>query len=397
LTGHRRKSYSECFEKVKHFASGFGAFTFAGNLPMRDRAGLLRTGGAPILVTGGAGFIGTALVCRLVNELGLAAVNADLLTYGSNPELPGLLNGAAPYAFEHIDICDGAELRRIFAQHRPSAVMHLAGETHVDRSIADPSIFLRTNTQGTFVLLEESRRYWTTLESARRQSFHVVLVSTDEVFGSIEAGAVFSEESPYRPNSPYAASKAAANHFGRAAHRTYGLPVTITYCTNNYGPYQFHDKFIPTVIHRALAGTSIPIYGDGLQVREWLFVDDHVDALLRVLDAGEPGEEYMIGSGVRYRNVDLAIELCRIVDDLCPVPGNRRENLIEFVIDRPGHDRGYGVDTRKIQRDLGWVAKEPPGAGLRRTVEWYVRRQMSGTPPCAAAATRHMACASDAG
>src|SRR5919199_1766014 len=309
-----------------------------------------------VLVTGGAGFIGSAVVRRLIRTGSETVVNVDKLTYAGNLEsLAGAL-GDRRHCFEQVDICDAAALRRIFKEYAPRAVLHLAAESHVDRSIDGPAAFIQTNLVGTFTLLEEARRYWRALRGAAREQFRFLHVSTDEVFGSLGAHGHFTEATPYRPSSPYSASKAGADHLVRAWHHTYGLPVIITNCSNNYGPYQFPEKLVPLMILRALAGKPLPVYGRGDNVRDWLFVDDHAEALLTVLAKGRSGETYLIGGRSERRTIDVVRSICALVDELCPDPrGARRESLIRFVPDRPGHDLRYAIDPSKLKRELGWA------------------------------------------
>jgi dTDP-glucose 4,6-dehydratase len=272
-----------------------------------------------------------------------------------------------------VDICDGAALRALFESFQPTGVVHLAAESHVDRSIDGPGDFIRTNLVGTFTLLEESRRYWQQAGPALRESFRFVHVSTDEVYGSLDDGGFFTEASPARPNSPYSASKAGADHLARAWHHTYGLPVLVSNCSNNYGPYQFPEKLIPLTILNALAGRPIGVYGRGENVRDWLFVDDHVEALLTILRAGVPGETYVVGGGSPLANIDVVRAICALVDEMAPDSSiGPREGLIRFVGDRPGHDLRYAIDASRIQGELGWRPRESFESGLRRTVRWYL-------------------------
>jgi dTDP-glucose 4,6-dehydratase len=323
-----------------------------------------------ILVTGGAGFIGTSVVRLLLGE-GAQVVNLDKLTYaGSNPPL-GALGADGRYALEVADVADGDALQRIFARHRPDAVMHLAAETHVDRSIDGPDPFVRTNLLGTFRLLEAARAYWERLPADERARFRFHHVSTDEVYGSLDEGHA-AEGAPYRPNSPYAASKAGADHLARAWHRTYGLPVVATNCTNNYGPWQFPEKLVPLMILNAMEGKALPVYGAGANRRDWLHVADHAAALALVLRAGEIGETYNIAGGAERTNIDLVRQLCAVLDDELPQSPHRpHERLIAFVADRPGHDLRYAIDDRKIRQHLGWRPAESLESGLRQTVRWY--------------------------
>ena len=314
-----------------------------------------------ILITGGAGFIGSAVVRRAV-------------TYSANLENVETVAGHPGYAFEQADICDQATVREIFARHRPDAVMHLAAESHNDRAIEGPLDFVRTNVVGTAVLLEAAREHWNSLPEPERADFRFHHVSTDEVFGALGDEGDFTEETPYDPNSPYSASKAGADHLVRAWGRTYGLPVVITNCANNYGPFQFPEKLIPTVITRALEGKTIPVYGDGRQVRDWLHVDDHADALLLVLSKGRLGETYCIGGDSSKRNIEVIRMLCEHLDRLAPANTHHAEK-ITFVTDRPGHDFRYSIDDSKLRAELGWQAKMPLEAGLEDTVRWYVENR----------------------
>ncbi len=326
-----------------------------------------------ILVTGGAGFIGSAVVRRLIGETESMVVNLDKLTYAGNLESLAEVGDHPRYRFERVDICDAARVRRIFEEYQPDAVLHLAAESHVDRSIDGPAEFIQTNLVGTFVLLEEARRYWSALPDERRPSFRFLHVSTDEVFGSLGPAGFFTEETPYHPNSPYSASKAGSDHLVRAWHHTYGLPVLLTNCSNNYGPYQFPEKLIPLMILNAVAGRPLPVYGRGENVRDWLYVEDHAEALLTVLARGEVGETYAIGGHNEQRNLEVVRAICRLVDDLhSDSEIGPRESLIRFVEDRPGHDLRYAIDASKIQRELGWTPRESFESGLRKTVEWYL-------------------------
>jgi dTDP-glucose 4,6-dehydratase len=323
-----------------------------------------------VLVTGGAGFIGTSVVRQLLGE-GAEVVNLDKLTYaGSNPPL-GALGEGGRYVLEVADVADGDALARIFARHRPDAVMHLAAETHVDRSIDGPDAFVHTNLIGTFRLLEAARAYWETLAADARARFRFHHVSTDEVYGSLESGHA-AEGAPYRPNSPYAASKAGADHLARAWHRTYGLPVVTTNCTNNYGPWQFPEKLVPLMILNAFEGKALPVYGAGANVRDWLHVADHAAALALVLRAGEVGETYNIAGAAERTNIELVRMLCALLDEELPrSPHRPHERLIAFVADRPGHDLRYAIDDGKMRRRFGWRPAESLESGLRQTVRWY--------------------------
>ena len=329
-----------------------------------------------ILVTGGAGFIGSAVVRQLIAETGETVVNLDSLTYAGNLDSLGPARGDARYVFEQVDIRDAAELARVFAQHRPRAVMHLAAESHVDRSIDGPADFIQTNIVGTYTLLEAARAYLETLDEAGRRAFRFHHVSTDEVYGTLGAEGLFTEETAYRPNSPYSASKASSDHLARAWGETFGLPVLVTNCSNNYGPYQFPEKLIPVLILKALEGEKLPIYGKGENVRDWLYVEDHAAALRLVLDKGRVGETYNIGGSAERRNIDVARAVCTILDELLPdSPHRPHEDLITFVADRPGHDLRYAIDSSKIEGELGWAPRESFESGLKRTVAWYLENR----------------------
>ena len=321
-----------------------------------------------ILVTGGAGFIGSAVV-RLAVARGHAVVNLDALTYAANLANVAPVADDPLYAFEHADIRDRAALDRILADHRPDAIMHLAAESHVDRSIDGPGAFVDTNIRGTYELLEAARAYWAA--SGKPQAFRFHHISTDEVFGSLGATGQFTEDTPYDPRSPYSASKAASDHLVRAWHETYGLPVILTNCSNNYGPYHFPEKLVPVVILRALAGEAIPIYGDGGNVRDWLFVEDHADALLTVLERGVVGRSYNIGGENEATNLDLVRMICAAMDARRPEAAPH-ERLITFVTDRPGHDRRYAIDPSRMRDELGWRPSVTLEEGLARTVDWYL-------------------------
>ncbi|TAN62902.1 MAG: dTDP-glucose 4,6-dehydratase [Magnetospirillum sp.] len=325
-----------------------------------------------ILITGGAGFIGSCLIRTLLDQTGHRVVNVDKLTYAASPEALALAAGSPRYAFERLDVCDGPGLAAAFARHRPDAVMHLAAESHVDRSIDAPSDFIQTNIVGTFTLLEVAAAYWRGLPPDRQAAFRFHHVSTDEVFGSLGAEGRFSETTPYAPTSPYSASKASADHLARAWRHTFGLPVVLSNCSNNFGPYQFPEKLIPLIIIRALEGKPLPVYGDGSQIRDWLHVEDHVDGLLAVLARGRPGESYNIGGYGERRNIEVVRGLCAILDELAPTAGGRHERLITFVADRPGHDVRYAIDPAKITGELGWRPSHGFEAGLRDTVRWYL-------------------------
>ncbi|MDQ3996957.1 MAG: dTDP-glucose 4,6-dehydratase [Gemmatimonadota bacterium] len=329
-----------------------------------------------LLVTGGAGFIGSALVRKLIRETPYTVVNVDKLTYAGNLESVDEVSDDPRYRFERVDICDAARVRALFERHRPAGVIHLAAESHVDRSIDGPADFIQTNVVGTFTLLQEALRYWRALGADGAARFRVVQVSTDEVFGSLGDTGLFTEDTPYRPNSPYSASKAASDHLARAWFHTYGLPVVTTNCSNNYGPYQFPEKLIPLMIQNALAGKPLPVYGRGENVRDWLFVDDHAEALIAALERGQPGETYNVGGESERRNLDVVRAICALVDELAPNAAiGPRAALVKFVTDRPGHDLRYAIDTSKARRELGWAPSETFESGLRKTVEWYLANQ----------------------
>jgi dTDP-glucose 4,6-dehydratase len=330
-----------------------------------------------ILVTGGAGFIGSNLIRHLIARTAHEVVNVDKLTYAGNLESLSDVAGNPRYAFIQTDICDLRKMRDVLGQHRPDAVMHLAAESHVDRSIDAPADFIQTNVVGTFHLLQAAREYWERLASPTKERFRFVHVSTDEVFGSLttEAGP-FDERSPYDPRSPYSSSKAASDHFARSWHDTYGLPVIVTNSSNNYGPYQFPEKLVPLVILKALRAEPIPVYGDGVNVRDWLYVNDHAEALYAVLEHGRSGETYLIGGNNEWRNIDLVRMLCRILDTQNPsAKASRHEELITFVTDRPGHDFRYAINSNKIRTELGWQPRETLESGLHKTVQWYLQRR----------------------
>jgi dTDP-glucose 4,6-dehydratase len=326
-----------------------------------------------IVITGGAGFIGSAVVRRAVAD-GHEVVNLDALTYSANLANVAQAAASGRYVFEHADICDAARMAEIFAKHQPDAVMHLAAESHNDRAIEGPLAFVQTNVMGTAVLLEAARAYWNGLDDAKKAAFRFHHVSTDEVFGELGETGAFTEDTPYDPNSPYSSSKAAADHLVRAWRRTYGFPALLTNTSNNYGPCQFPEKLIPTVVLRALEGRTIPVYGQGRQVRDWLHVDDHAEALLLVLQKGKLGETYAIGAESCVRNIELVNSLCVHLDDLAPANVPHAER-IEFVAERPGHDFRYAIDASKIRRELGWTPRIPLEEGLRSTVQWYVENR----------------------
>jgi dTDP-glucose 4,6-dehydratase len=328
--------------------------------------------GATIFVTGGAGFIGSAVVRHLLDHSGARVVNIDKLTYAASlasiPQAPG----HPRYAFAKVDICSDADLRALFERYQPDAVMNLAAETHVDRSIDGPAEFIQTNVVGTFTLLQEALRYWRGIDAGRKSAFRFLHVSTDEVYGTLGAEGMFTESTAYAPNSPYSASKAASDHLVRAWMRTYGLPTLVTNCSNNYGPYQFPEKLIPHVIIRALAEEELPVYGDGMNVRDWLYVEDHAKALALVLARGRSGETYNVGARNERTNIQVVREICDLLDRMEPASTGPRHRLISFVDDRPGHDHRYAIDPTKVERELGWRADESFETGLQKTVRWYL-------------------------
>ncbi len=327
-----------------------------------------------ILVTGGAGFIGSAVVRQLLAEGASRVVNLDKLTYAANlASLPGA-EADPRYGLEKVDICDAAEVARVFTQHKPDAVMHLAAESHVDRSIDGPGAFIHTNVIGTFNLLQAALGHWRQLEGARKDAFRFLHVSTDEVYGSLGATGAFTESTRYDPHSPYSASKASSDHLARAWFDTYGLPVIVTNCSNNYGPYQFPEKLIPLMVLKAMRGEKLPVYGKGDNIRDWLYVEDHAAALRLAVAKGRPGETYNIGGRAEMQNIEVVRTICRLVDEMRP--GNRpREELITYVADRPGHDQRYAIDAAKIERELGWKPSLTFDTGIRRTVEWYLTQE----------------------
>jgi len=342
-----------------------------------------------ILITGGAGFIGSAVIRHIIGNSANSVVNLDKLTYAGNLESLAETSASPRYAFEQVDICDRIELDRVFRQHQPDAVMHLAAESHVDRSIDGPAAFIETNIVGTYILLEATRQYWQSLDEARKSTFRFHHISTDEVYGDLEGPEdLFTETTPYAPSSPYSASKASSDHLVRAWRRTYGLPTLVTNCSNNYGPYHFPEKLIPLVILNALEGKPLPVYGKGNQVRDWLYVEDHGRALYKVVTEGVIGETYNVGGHNEKQNIEVVHTLCDLLDELRPLatcrsgapaamqakglPGRSYRELITHVQDRPGHDLRYAIDASKIQRELGWTPAETFESGLRKTVEWYL-------------------------
>ncbi|UPG95348.1 dTDP-glucose 4,6-dehydratase [Luteibacter aegosomatissinici] len=325
-----------------------------------------------LLVTGGAGFIGANFVLRTIGR-GATVVNLDKLTYAGNLQTLASLDGNPRHHFVQGDIGDRALVASLLAAHRPDAVVNFAAESHVDRSIDGPAAFIETNVVGTLGLLEATRDHWRSLEPDAASTFRFLHVSTDEVYGSLGETGLFTETTPYAPNSPYSASKAASDHLVRAFHHTYGLPVLTTNCSNNYGPYQFPEKLIPLVIQKALAGEPLPIYGDGMNVRDWLFVEDHCSAISRVLDAGRLGETYNVGGNSERANIVVVKTICAILDDVAPrADGMKYESLITFVRDRPGHDRRYAIDASKLKDELGWTPGHTFETGIRATVQWYL-------------------------
>jgi|HubBroStandDraft_6_1064221.scaffolds.fasta_scaffold203792_1 dTDP-glucose 4,6-dehydratase len=335
---------------------------------------IARNGTDSILVTGGAGFIGSNFVLDWLAEGGGPVVNLDKVTYAGNPANLVSVAASSAYTFVHGDICDAELVAGLLREHRPRAVVHFAAESHVDRSIVGPEAFLRTNIDGTFTLLRAAREYYESLAGERRARFRFLHVSTDEVYGTLTPeAAAFHEETPYAPNSPYAASKASSDHLVRAWVHTYGLPAIITNCSNNYGPYQFPEKLIPLMIANALQGKALPVYGDGQQVRDWLYVEDHCRALRTVLERGRVGETYNVGGGNQRSNLEVVTTVCALLDELVPKSTFRPHlQLVKYVADRPGHDRRYAIDARKLEGELGWRAQESFETGLRKTVEWYL-------------------------
>lgn len=328
-----------------------------------------------ILVTGGAGFIGSAVVRHLIGSTDAEVLNLDKLTYAGNLASLDDVAGSNRYRFLQADICDGDTLTRACAEFQPDAVMHLAAESHVDRSIDGPGEFIQTNIVGTFRLLQAVTDYWRNLEEDARNAFRFHHISTDEVYGALGAEGYFTEETAYDPRSPYSASKAASDHLVSAWHHTHGLPTVITNCSNNYGPFHFPEKLIPLMIIKALNGDALPVYGDGSNVRDWLFVDDHARALTLAMDRGQPGQTYMIGGHSERSNLQVVHALCDILDDLMPRDGASYRGQITFVKDRPGHDFRYAIDPSKIERELGWKPQEDFESGLRRTVAWYLENR----------------------
>ncbi len=326
-----------------------------------------------IIVTGGAGFIGSALCRLLIGHTQHEVVNVDALTYAANLASLNSVSASPRYRFVHADICDRPRMEALLAEARPDAIMHLAAESHVDRSISGSAAFIHTNVIGTFTLLEAARGYWSKLPPADQKSFRFLHVSTDEVYGSLGPVGLFREDTAYDPSSPYSASKAASDHLAMAWHRTYGLPVVISNCSNNYGPYHFPEKLVPLMILNGLEGKSLPVYGDGSNIRDWLYVEDHARALLAIVERGRPGETHNVGGRAERTNLDVVQQICEVLDRRSPL-GNRgaRTGLITFVADRPGHDRRYAIDCTKIERELGWCAAVSFEDGIDRTVDWYL-------------------------
>jgi dTDP-glucose 4,6-dehydratase len=329
-----------------------------------------------IIVTGGAGFIGSAVCRHLITDTDARVVNVDALTYAANLSSLAPVADNPRYTFVHANICDGASMSALFARHQPDAVMHLAAESHVDRSITGAAAFIETNIVGTYALLEAARAYWSVLPEPRRSAFRFLHVSTDEVYGSLGPEGLFREDTPYDPSSPYSASKAASDHLATAWHRTYGLPVVISNCSNNYGPYHFPEKLIPLMILNALEGKPLPVYGDGSNVRDWLYVEDHARALSLILEKGRPGETYNVGGRNERANLAVVHTICDALDRMAPRTGiAARRNLIEFVADRPGHDQRYAIDATKLETELGWRAEQSFETGIERTVAWYLANE----------------------
>ncbi len=332
-----------------------------------------------ILVTGGAGFIGSAVVRHIIENTTDSVVNLDKLTYAGNLESLSEVENEQRYVFEQVDVCNRIKLDRVFAKHQPDLVMHLAAESHVDRSIDGPAAFIETNIVGTYTLLEAARSYWNNLDRARKDTFRFHHISTDEVYGDLEGtDDLFTEDTPYDPSSPYSASKASSDHLVRAWLRTYGLPTIVTNCSNNYGPYHFPEKLIPLMILNALDGKALPVYGDGMQIRDWLFVEDHARALYKVVTEGIVGETYNIGGHNEKANIEVVKTICGILEELAPIKPQgvkQYSDLITYVTDRPGHDVRYAIDASKIQNELGWKPEETFKSGIRKTVEWYLNNK----------------------
>ncbi|MCL6331919.1 dTDP-glucose 4,6-dehydratase [Pectobacterium carotovorum subsp. carotovorum] len=332
-----------------------------------------------IIVTGGAGFIGSAVVRHIINNTNDEVLVVDCLTYAGNLDSLKLVSDNARFIFEHVNICDRERLEQIFDEYQPNAVMHLAAESHVDRSIDGPAAFIETNIVGTYTLLEATRQYWNTLDDNAKKAFRFHHISTDEVYGDLHGtDDLFTETTPYSPSSPYSASKASSDHLVRAWLRTYGLPTIVTNCSNNYGPYHFPEKLIPLIILNALEGKSLPVYGDGAQIRDWLYVEDHARALYKVVTEGIVGETYNIGGHNELKNIQVVQTICRLLDEMLPnKPAgiDKYESLITYVTDRPGHDLRYAIDASKIYNDLGWKPQESFESGIRKTVQWYLENE----------------------
>ncbi|QLK45139.1 dTDP-glucose 4,6-dehydratase [Vibrio campbellii] len=332
-----------------------------------------------ILVTGGAGFIGSAVIRHIIRDTQDTVINLDKLTYAGNLESLAEVSDSERYHFEHVDICQREELDRVFAKHQPDLVMHLAAESHVDRSIDGPAAFIETNVMGTYHLLESARQYWSTLDDKRKAAFRFHHISTDEVYGDLEGtDDLFTETTSYAPSSPYSASKASSDHLVRAWQRTYGFPTLVTNCSNNYGPYHFPEKLIPLMILNALDGKPLPVYGNGMQIRDWLFVEDHARALYKVVTEGEIGETYNIGGHNEKANIEVVKTICSLLEEFRPnkpTGVESYESLITYVKDRPGHDVRYAIDATKIAQELNWTPEETFESGIRKTVEWYLNNQ----------------------
>lgn len=332
-----------------------------------------------ILVTGGAGFIGSAVVRHIINHTDDTVINVDKLTYAGNLASLESVAGSPRYYFEQVDICHRAEIERIFAQYQPDAVMHLAAESHVDRSIDGPAAFIETNIIGTYTLLEAARHYWRGLSAEKKATFRFHHISTDEVYGDLDSSdALFTESTPYAPSSPYSASKASSDHLVRAWLHTYGLPTIVTNCSNNYGPFHFPEKLIPLMILNAISGKKLPVYGNGMQIRDWLFVEDHARALYKVVTEGVVGETYNIGGHNEKTNIEVVRTICALLEELLPNKPEgvaKYEELITYVADRPGHDLRYAIDATKIESELGWIPQETFESGIRKTVEWYLANE----------------------
>ncbi|MEZ5876222.1 MAG: dTDP-glucose 4,6-dehydratase [Hyphomicrobiales bacterium] len=327
-----------------------------------------------VLVTGGAGFVGSA-VCRDLIARGCKVINIDKLTYAANPDAIETIADHPHYSFHQLDICQRADVAAVFDSEQPDAVIHLAAESHVDRSISEPAAFINTNVVGTYHLLEAALGYWQRLPAGRRDQFRFLHISTDEVFGSLGNEGTFSETTPYDPASPYSASKAASDHLALAWYRTYGMPVLLANCCNNYGPYQFPEKLIPLIITNAVLGKALPVYGDGRNVRDWIYVDDHARALASILERGAPGERYNIGARSEHSNLVVVNAICTYLDECRPRAGSHYRDQIEFVADRPGHDFRYAISPDKVEREIGWQPQESFESGLAKTIDWYLTNE----------------------